>query len=492
MNCQAYAGESERRRWRSRRVQYAVAIVLPFGAFGCALLLRRADALYLAPAVFALAVAVPSWSKRIGPGVCASSLSVFLFAFSGYVVTWSSMELINLAAFSVALFVGSYLLSLFRRKWVQLVLENGTFRNILEWAPIGIVLFGLDRSVKYANAAVRKMYGLGCEEILAKPLPLPDCKKQEWNLIEEDLRMGKSFRNIETTRVRKDGSIFHAVISGAPLFDDREELAGLIGIIVEAEIHPDRPVSPQSLHPLVEGSSDFLLLLDLEQRTLYANPTVTTLLSISAESVRGKHILEFFAPEDHDKVKAHFRQVLSPGSDIDTEPELRLRNPRTGRFIPVLFNIYVVGHPVTEAPSYIACIARDISAEAELHARLRYVRKEYDALLQSAPVPMALVRTSGQPFASNKKFQEILGYTEEEVTRTPFAKFVHPDDLPSGRQLFLDLAAGRIDHYETEKRLVHKQGSVIWTMMSVTLMRDREGKPSYSISAVQPLSEQSN
>ncbi len=102
---------------------------------------------------------------------------------------------------------------------------------------------------------------------------------------------------------------------------------------------------------------------------------------------------------------------------------------------------------------------------------------------------MALVQTSGQPFASNKKFQEVLGYTEAEVTAMPFAKLVHPDDLPSGRQLFLDLAAGKIDHYEVKKRLVHKQGSIIWTMMSVTLMRDREGKPSYSISAVQPLSE---
>ncbi len=337
MNCQAYVRDTERRRRRSRQVQYTILIVPPFIAFGFALLLQRADAIYLAPAVFALAISIAAWSGRIGPGIFASALSVFLLASSCYLDKGSFGDTINLGAICVTLFAGGYILSVVRGKWMQLVLENGTFKNMLEWAPVGIILFGRNRSVKYANAVVRTMYGLGCEEILAKPLPLPDSKKQEWRSIEEDLRMGKSFRNIETTRVRRDGTVFHASISGAPLFDDREELSGLIGIIAEAETQPNRSVSPQTLHPLVEGSSDFLLLLDLEQRTLYANPSVTTLLSIDAESARGRHILEYFAPEDRDKVQGHFRQVLSPGSDIDTEPELRLRNFRTERLIPVLF-----------------------------------------------------------------------------------------------------------------------------------------------------------
>ena len=72
----------------------------------------------------------------------------------------------------------------------------------------------------------------------------------------------------------------------------------------------------------------------------------------------------------------------------------------------------------------------------------------------------------------------------------PFARFVHPEDLKSGRDLFLQLAAGKIDHYEVYKRLVPRDGNEFYTKMTVNLMRDAKGLPSHTISMIEPLAGQ--
>jgi PAS domain S-box-containing protein len=110
-------------------------------------------------------------------------------------------------------------------------------------------------------------------------------------------------------------------------------------------------------------------------------------------------------------------------------------------------------------------------------------------LLHSVPVGVALVNPSGYAFESNEAFQAMLGYSAEEVTAMPFANFVYPEDLSAGRSLFLALMNGTIDHYEAEKRLVHKDGHVLYTKMTVRLVRATDGEPKHSISVVERLPE---
>jgi PAS domain-containing protein len=70
----------------------------------------------------------------------------------------------------------------------------------------------------------------------------------------------------------------------------------------------------------------------------------------------------------------------------------------------------------------------------------------------------------------------------------------HRDDVPAvdppGRS-HLDEAhvarvlAGTIPHYTLEKRYLHKGGEIIWTTLTVALVRDAEGNPDYFISIIE-------
>jgi hypothetical protein len=70
-----------------------------------------------------------------------------------------------------------------------------------------------------------------------------------------------------------------------------------------------------------------------------------------------------------------------------------------------------------------------------------------------------------------------------------FSQLVHPEDLPAGRKLFLSLIEGKIDRYQVNKRLLIRNGDVLLAKMTVALMRDRAGNPSYSISMVERVSQ---
>jgi PAS domain S-box-containing protein len=84
------------------------------------------------------------------------------------------------------------------------------------------------------NSAAERILGWKASEIIGHQLPLPESALPQWEELERDLRLGKSFTNIEAKRVRKDGTEFHAQISGAPIRGPQGKVTGLIGMIADA------------------------------------------------------------------------------------------------------------------------------------------------------------------------------------------------------------------------------------------------------------------
>ncbi|WP_158792078.1 PAS domain S-box protein [Granulicella sp. L60] len=367
-------------------------------------------------------------------------------------------------------------------------LEQETRRSILKWVPVGIVYFGLDRVVRFCNPAFCKMYGFEENELLGHTLLLPECRREEWRRLEDELRQGKQFCNVRTVRKRKDGTLFPAYISGVPLFDDRNELAGLLGVIVELENMPIGMIEYEHIMTLAESSSDFLLLLDTDLRIIYANPGFSVATGLDDVSLQGTKVLDYFSTEESGIILANFNEALSSERTIYVL-KAHIRNDDNAVDIPVRLEFYPVYGADAKVPNGIACIAHDLQKEMELREQLRLSEAESQMIFESAPIGIAKINIRGFPIASNKRFQEILGYSADEITGRPFSTFVYPDDLKEGRALFLEIVAGGIEHYEILKRLVRKDGKVIHATMTVSLVRALSGRPSHTISMVTPLPE---
>jgi PAS domain S-box-containing protein len=114
-----------------------------------------------------------------------------------------------------------------------------------------------------------------------------------------------------------------------------------------------------------------------------------------------------------------------------------------------------------------------------------------DSLFQSAfehaAIGMALVAPDGTWLRVNRSVCEITGYSETELLQRTFQDITHPDDVERDVANAHKILSGEIDTYQMEKRYFHKNGSIVWVLLSVSLVRDDDGKPRFFISQIQDI-----
>lgn len=479
--------EVARQRGRWGLFQYLIGIVVPLIVLWGVSVLPFFRAGHRLEIGLALSVAFASFFAGTLPALLTALVAALLYAKLQVTHMRSWDEVFRDALFFCVLASGGYVISALRRWRKALLARNEQLQIMLDWVRIGIVHFGLDRTVQYSNAAFWRMYGFERGEYLGKSLPLPEDRKAEWKVLEEQLRRGEPFLNVKTKRMRKDGSMFTAYISGVPLFDENHELAGLMGLIIESDELPAPKVDIEDLLALADTSSEFLMLLDTDLRVVYANSGLATIAGKDLNAIQGTHILEFFAPDQQAKAEAYFLELLESNAYTEHYPELRMKNLATGSDIPVQFKIFPIYRSSARTLVSIACVGKDLEHETALLERLSLSERDKAALFDSMPISLVMANAQGVTIACNKKFEEMTGYTAEEAKRMSFASLVYPDDFAAGHEQYLKLISGKIDRYVMPKRLVHKQGNVFKTKMTVNLIRDAAGKPDHTISMIEPL-----
>lgn len=120
---------------------------------------------------------------------------------------------------------------------------------------------------------------------------------------------------------------------------------------------------------------------------------------------------------------------------------------------------------------------------------LRESQERFSKAFNEAAIGMALVAPDGRWLEVNRALCEIIGYSAVELRNSNFQAITHPDDLEADVTLVHRLLRGEIPNYQMEKRYIHKQGHVVWILLSVSLVHDSLGTPLYFISEIQDITE---
>ena len=107
-----------------------------------------------------------------------------------------------------------------------------------------------------------------------------------------------------------------------------------------------------------------------------------------------------------------------------------------------------------------------------------------------AAIGMALVSPEGKWLRVNRAICEITGYTEAELLERTFQDITHPDDLEADLENVRKMLAGEIKTYQMKKRYFHKNGSIVWILLSVSLVRTKSGEPLFFIGQIQDITRQ--
>lgn len=196
--------------------------------------------------------------------------------------------------------------------------------------------------------------------------------------------------------------------------------------------------------------------------------------------------VKFAHPDDlvvsQQKLDEHFS-----GTTEFYECEVRMKH-RDGRWLWILDKGKVISFTADGKPLWMAGSHINIDPVKKTQEQLAISEERFRKAFEFSAIGMALVSADGHWLKVNKQLCNITGYSEEELLTKTFQEITHPDDLEIDLQQARELLDGTIDHYRMEKRYIHKNGSVVWILLSGSLVRDN-GKPLYFVSQVEDISQ---
>ena len=125
-------------------------------------------------------------------------------------------------------------------------------------------------------------------------------------------------------------------------------------------------------------------------------------------------------------------------------------------------------------------------------ARLAESEMRFRSSFESAAIGMALVDFSGRLFQVNPSLCDMLGYHEDELTGLDKQHITHPDDAAVSMGQLSRLAHGDVRSYRLEKRYLHKDGHVVWALLTMGAVRDAEGRALYGVAQVEDVTARKN
>lgn len=125
----------------------------------------------------------------------------------------------------------------------------------------------------------------------------------------------------------------------------------------------------------------------------------------------------------------------------------------------------------------------------EVAESLRASEEQFRSLFEHAPIGVAVHSANGKYLQANRAYQEMLGYTLDELVRLGVKKLTHPDDVLEGQHLFAEMREGRRDFYTREKRYVRKDGRLVWAQAAASAVHNTHGRLAYIISMVQDVTQ---
>jgi PAS domain S-box-containing protein len=107
---------------------------------------------------------------------------------------------------------------------------------------------------------------------------------------------------------------------------------------------------------------------------------------------------------------------------------------------------------------------------------------------EDAAIGFAAIELDDRFRATNRSFSDMLGYTQAELAERTVAEVTHPDDVAMTAAHRTRLLSGEIRSFQIEKRYLHRDGHIVWAVLTVTLAKDQHGAPAHFVSQVTDIS----
>ena len=218
-----------------------------------------------------------------------------------------------------------------------------------------------------------------------------------------------------------------------------------------------------------------IVVIDCDYRITDVNNTFLITTGSSREKVIGKHCYEishgYAEPCDRHGEQCLLGEVFETGKSRNCK-HVHMRGDGSKVHVDILLS------PLMDdsgSVTHVVEAIRDVTDLVQAYEALRESEEKYRLLVENANEAIFVIQDGMLRFFNIKNI-ELIGYSKEELTSTPFINFVHPDD----REVTLGRYLKRIRGEELPGvnifRIIDKAGNIKWAEVNSVLI-SWEGRP---------------
>jgi PAS domain S-box-containing protein len=245
----------------------------------------------------------------------------------------------------------------------------------------------------------------------------------------------------------------------------------------------------QQFLSFVEQTSDIFVAFDLQFRYVAINASGANLLGLTPLQIIGSTHRELLGDQANE-IEPFLEAAAETGEKVFVE--------RTVQVDQQSCHYDTVYTPILDVNGRVTCIwgiYRDVTDQKRLQQqredRLRLQTAQTEERFRTSftygAAAKALIGIEGNWLQVNPAFCQLMGYDEADLLQKTIDELTYPDDRHAERRQLRQLLVGAIPSFQVEKRFLNANGSVVWSLISVALVRDIANKPAYFIAEMQDL-----
>ncbi len=229
-----------------------------------------------------------------------------------------------------------------------------------------------------------------------------------------------------------------------------------------------------------------MALVSPSGRMLRVNAALSTMLGYAESDLLTRTFNDFLCPVE---TPLDWEAIAALLRGDQRAYQLETRAYHVSRsFRWVLLSISLVRNSDYEALYFVVQV-QDVTERRQMEAALRESEERFRRSFEDAAVGMGIISLAGQIMQTNRAMNDMLGYRAAELQGRSIQSITHPDDFAQEQQHVAAALAQKIHAWTQEKRYLRADGTHVWVLLSVSLVRDREGQPLYFIGQAQDISE---
>ena len=328
-----------------------------------------------------------------------------------------------------------------------------------------------DGTIMSWNPAAERLFGYMKEEIIGQPgIRLsPKDRTGETRAVMARVRAGELV-SFESFRVRKDGTVFPASVTVAPIRDEDGVVIGTTAIPRDVTEQRKAFESAQRMAAIVENSDDAIIGKTLDGIITSWNPAAQRMFGYTGEEAIGMSV-DPISPAD-EKL-----DIVAIGQHLEHFETLRVH--KDGTQIPVLLTV----SPICDPDGMVvgaSTIARDLTQQRQAAQDARSLTAAQDlihTMMTSASIGIALVGPDGLATVVNSSMCDLLGYDEEWFRTHRLQDYVHPDDADEAARARVRFLSDASNTSIRQLRLVRSDGATVWVRQVTVLIPGDGGQP---------------